>query len=157
LRFATGLAKKHEDLTQVQVQDLMDSPGVRNARDLYTKKGCQDVTDVAASFGVFGGAAPGHSIKGPNGSYLVGQDGQFALIGGTPIPNPTVIAHPTRQILGSYNIDIKNNGNGAATFDVFNEMTYNSLTLHFGRNFPTGEPFGNTDLHGSWTENIVCY
>jgi hypothetical protein len=138
---------------------MKDAPGVGDARKLFTSKHCANIADFNASFGVIDGAAPGYSIAPPwgGGGYLQGTDGQFHDTIFGPVPNLNLMVHPTRQILGSYSVDITNNGNGTATFDVSNTMSNSSATYHLGPDFPNGQPSGNTEIDITWRESTSCY
>jgi len=132
-----------------QAADMFGAPGVANARALFSAGGCSGVSNFDASFGLIGGAPPGWSVRGPGGSYLVGQDGQFSAA----LFNPSLLLFPTRQLMGTYKINIQNAGNGLAQVSLFNPMSTTSAFLHFPRARSSGM-FRTIRFHITWVEAL---
>jgi hypothetical protein len=57
---------------------------------------------------------------------LLGQDGQFF----GEFINPSGLLYPTRQITGTYKVDITNMGNGNITIETSNSMSLSSALYH---------------------------
>ncbi len=162
--------------TSDAANQMKGAPGVENARKEHRKKGCTGLSGYNASYGLYGGAAPGHSVRGPGNSYIYGQAGQFTTAGqaypslaslpgglaGAPIVDPANIENPWREALGTYRVDMTPSSNGTTTVTVSDTMNFNSLALHMpeflGTQSSWGKPseFGNVTISISWTEPSGC-
>lgn len=160
-------------------KDMQGAPGVNNARDYFRDvKQCSGLSDYGASFGVYDAAQPGQGDTFPTGGsfpavdqffggYRTGVDGQFVAgasmpAGPTSVPmyNFSLAEYPTRQFMGSYSVNITNNGNGSVTFLLGNTMSLRSLGLRLLPSYDRSPiqltPFGNVNIYVSWTEPSPC-
>jgi len=120
-------------------KQLMHAPGVNFARDQFEKNGRGYYDDFKAKFGVFGG-----DPWLPFGVPVVGYDGLF---GGVSL---------TRQVVGSYRVDIYAGPGGRLDFYVTNDTSFTSLAYgiapSWNRSSSIPTPMGTTSQTYYWSE-----
>ncbi len=111
--------------SDIETQEMIKSNGAAVVRDLFYKKGCKNVTDVA--YGTF------HAFRDTVTSPF-----------GTPF-----------QVGGFAGASATNNGNGTVTFVIPNVAGTHSFFYHMvpDRSSPTG-PMSNITQIFTWTEPI---
>jgi RHS repeat-associated protein len=128
--FGAGSGVRNYNISDVETQEMMNSPGVNKLRDQFYKNNCQSITN----FGYGTGEAYYDTLFNP---HTADWGGTAAEVGG---------------YAGARAI---NNGNGSVTFVIPNVSGTHSFFLHRvpDRSGNSG-PMRNIDQMFKWTERI---
>jgi hypothetical protein len=141
LEWALGIGPDNKSYggNSVQSREMMNAPGVNDARAYYLNR-----FGTAISAGAV-------DLTGKNVTNYVGSFGVPQFV------SATLELNATEHFIGSYSIDIYGGPNGTATFVLTNNSSFTSFAYGIGPNWErrTFGPMGNMRQTYQWTECIT--